>query len=64
MRRLRVLVLLHPEVMPPDSLEGHSEQEIHKWKNEYDVVTTLREAGHDVRPLGLRDELKADARRD
>src|SRR5438046_2896414 len=58
MRRLRVLVLLHPEVMPPDSLEGHSEQEIHKWKNEYDVVTTLREAGHDVRPLGLRDELK------
>ena len=58
MRRLRVLVLLHPEVMPPDSLEGHSEQEIHKWKNEYDVVTTLRAAGHDVRPLGLRDELK------
>jgi D-alanine-D-alanine ligase len=58
MRRLRVLVLLHPEVMPPDSLEGHSEQEIHKWKTEYDVVTTLRAAGHDVRPLGLQDELK------
>ena len=58
MRRLRVLVLLHPEVMPPDSLEGHSEQEIHKWKTEYDVLTTLRAAGHDVRPLGLLDELK------
>src|SRR5437868_7854855 len=58
MRRLRVLVLLHPEVMPPDSLEGHSEQEIHKWKTEYDVVSTLRAAGHDVRPLGLQDELK------
>src|SRR5262245_57001523 len=58
MRRLRVLVLLHPEVMPPDSLEGRSEQEIHKWKTEYDVVTTLRAAGHDVRPLGLQDELK------
>src|SRR5437763_3993674 len=58
MRRLRVLVLLHPEVMPPDSLEGHSEQEIHKWKTEYDVLTTLRAAGQDVRPLGLLDELK------
>ena len=58
MRGLRVLVLLHPEGMPPDSLEGHSEQEIHKWKTEYDVLTTLRAAGHDVRPLGLLDELK------
>jgi D-alanine-D-alanine ligase len=58
MRRLRVLVLLHPELMPPDSLDGRSEQEIHKWKTEYDVLTTLRAVGHDVRPLGLQDELK------
>ena len=58
MRRLRVLVLLHPDLMPPDSLEGRSEQEIHKWKTEYDIVTTLRAAGHDVRPLGVQDELK------
>jgi D-alanine-D-alanine ligase len=58
MKRLRVLVVLHPDLMPPDSLEGRSEQEIHKWKTEYDVVTTLRAAGHDVRPLGVQDELK------
>src|SRR6266576_5864797 len=58
MKRLRVLVLLHPDLMPPDSLEGRSEQEIHKWKTEYDVVSTLREAGHEVRPLGVQDELK------
>jgi D-alanine-D-alanine ligase len=58
MKRLRVLVLLHPELMPPDSLEGHSEQEINEWKTEYDVVSTLRAAGHEVRPLGVENELK------
>ena len=58
MKHLRVLVLMHPELVPPDSLEGHSEQEIHDWKTEYDVVSTLRAAGHDVRPLGVQDELK------
>src|SRR5262249_42485574 len=58
MRRLRVLVLVHPDLVPPDSLKGHSEQEINNWKTEYDVVSTLRAAGHEVRPLGVEDELK------
>ena len=57
-RPLKVLVLLHPELMPPDSLKGYSEKEIHVWKTEYDVVSTLRSRGHDVRALGLKDELK------
>jgi D-alanine-D-alanine ligase len=58
MKRLRVLVLLHPDLMPPDSSEGYTEQEINIWKTEYDVVSTLRAAGHEVRPLGVHDELK------
>jgi D-alanine-D-alanine ligase len=58
MKRLRVLVLLHPDLMPPESSKGHSEQEINAWKTEYDVVSTLRAAGHEVRPLGVHDELK------
>jgi D-alanine-D-alanine ligase len=58
MKRFRVLVLMHPDLIPPDSLEGHSEQEINDWKTEYDVVSTLRAAGHEVRPLGVEDELK------
>ena len=49
MRRLRILVLMHPDCMPPDSSEGYSAQEINKWKTESDVVSTLRAAGHDVR---------------
>jgi D-alanine-D-alanine ligase len=58
MKRLRVLVLMHPELIPPDSTTGYSERETNEWKTEYDVVSTLRAAGHEVRPLGVHDELK------
>ena len=58
MKPLRVLVLAHPDLVPPDSTKGYTEQEINKWKTEYDVVSTLRAAGHEVRPLGVHDELK------
>src|SRR5947209_15586382 len=58
MKRLRVLVLVHPDLIPPESTKGFSEQEINVWKTEYDVVSTLRAAGHEVRPLGVHDELK------
>src|ERR1700726_2425426 len=58
MKRLRVLVLMDPLLIPPVSTNGYSEQQINEWKTEYDVVTTLRIAGHEVRPLGVHDELK------
>src|SRR5579871_6193628 len=58
MRRLRVLVLMHPDFVPPDTTKGYSAREINEWKTEYDVVSTLREAGHDVRPLGVQEEIK------
>jgi D-alanine-D-alanine ligase len=57
MKRQRVLVLMHPDLVPPDSREGHSDQEADLWKTEYDVVTTLRGLGHEVRALGVQDEL-------
>ena len=58
MKKERVLVLMHPDLMPPDSREGYSEQEADNWKTEFDVVTTLRGLGHEVRPLGVQDELR------
>jgi D-alanine-D-alanine ligase len=58
MKRLRIMILLHPDLMPPDSLKGYNEQEINVWKTEYDVVSTLRKSGHEVRPLGVQHELK------
>ena len=58
MKTQRVLVLMHPDLVPPDSRDGHSEQDADNWKTEYDVVTTLRGLGHEVQPLGVQDELR------
>src|SRR5262249_21629320 len=58
MKPLRILVLMHPDLIPPESSKGFSEQQINEWKTEYDVVSTLRAAGHEVRPLGVQEELK------
>jgi D-alanine-D-alanine ligase len=57
MKKLRVLVLMHEDLVPPDSLEGYEEKEIQQWKTEYDVVHALRKLGHEVRPLGVWDDL-------
>src|SRR5690349_12115299 len=58
MRRLRVLVLMHPDFVPPESTDGYTARQINEWKTEYDVVSTLRAAGHEVRPLGVQEEIK------
>jgi len=57
-KSLRILALMHPQLVPPDSLEGHEEKEINIWKTEFDVVSTLRKAGHEVQPLGVQHELQ------
>lgn len=57
MRRLRILVLVHETLVPPESLEGVAEQAAAEYRTEYDVVSCLREAGHDVRPIGIGDSL-------
>jgi D-alanine-D-alanine ligase len=56
-KRLRILVLMHPSLVPPDTLKGIGEKESYAWKTEFDVVSTLRKMGHDVRPLGVQYEL-------
>ena len=56
MKKLRVLVLMHPDHVPPDSLEGLTSQEALALKAEFDVVQCLRKLGHEPRPLGVQDE--------
>jgi D-alanine-D-alanine ligase len=58
MRRLRILVLMHPDFVPPDSTDGYTARQINEWKTEFDVVSTLRAAGHEVHPLGVQEEIK------
>jgi len=56
-KRLRILVVMHPSLVPPDSMKGYGEKESYDWKTEYDVVSTLRRMRHEVRKLGVQDEL-------
>lgn len=56
MKRLRILVLMHEDLVPPDTLSGQ-EPELAEWKTEYDVVSTLRKLGHEVTPLGVKSDL-------
>lgn len=58
-RKLRVIVLVHKDLIPPDTLEGQDEKDIRLWKTEYDVVSTLKRIDHEVWPVGVGGELGA-----
>ncbi len=56
MRNLRILALMHEALVPPEDTSEFDVGEA-DWKMEYDVTVTLRELDHEVRPLGVRDDL-------
>ena len=45
--KLRVAVLLHEDLVPPDTLEGVENIEKEAWRTEYDVISTLKAMGHE-----------------
>jgi len=53
-----VLVLVHEDFLVPMSLEGLSPADLERIKTERNVVETLREIGHEVRQLGVSEDLK------
>ena len=57
MKKLRVMVLMDEQLVPPESMDGYSEEEVLEWKTEFDVLTSLREMGHQTIPLGVSDDL-------
>ncbi len=56
-KKLRILALMHADLVPPDSIEGMSDEDVQPFKTEFDLVATLRELGHEVMPLGVRSDL-------
>jgi D-alanine-D-alanine ligase len=57
MRKLRILVLTHPDLVPPEAPAALSTQEAFDIKTEANVVSTLRTLGHEVQVLGVQWEL-------
>ena len=55
-KKLRVLALVHPDLIPPDEAKK-DDVPAAPWKMEYDVVHTLRELEHEVQVVGVGDEL-------
>jgi len=55
-KKLRILALVHDHLVPPEDTTGVDILEA-EWKMEYDVIETLREIGHEVRVLGINDNL-------
>ncbi|HJU73184.1 MAG TPA: hypothetical protein VJ717_05520, partial [Gemmatimonadaceae bacterium] len=58
MKQLRVLVLMHPDLVPPEDAAKLSEEERFAYKTEWDVMRTLRKLKHDVRALGVQTEFQ------
>jgi D-alanine-D-alanine ligase len=56
-KRRRILLLVHPQLIPPEDIDGLSEKEIDVFRCEYNVYSNLRNLGHDVRVLGVLDSL-------
>lgn len=58
MKKRRVLVLTHEDLVAPATLDGLTAQQRHDIKCEWDVVTGLQHNGHEVRQLGVSHDLQ------
>jgi len=56
-RKLRVLVLMHVDLVPPDDVSTLTAEQFHGIKTEVDVLQALGKLGHDARPLGVHDSV-------
>ena len=54
---MRILLLCHQDLVPPDSIAGLSDAETAPFKTEFDVYATLSNLGHQVQPCGVGSDL-------
>ncbi len=57
MKRLRVVLLVHYSLMPPEDLDNYEDPRMDTYITEFDVLTTLEELGHEVKLVGMYDDL-------
>lgn len=58
MKKLRVLALMHEDVVPPANADADASL-VSDWKTEFDVMNGLAALEHDVVALGVGDDLRA-----
>ena len=57
-KKLTVLALVHEDLVPPESIDGMSEEQIAPFQTELDVISTLRKMKHDVHAVGVGSDLR------
>jgi len=56
-KKLKVLVLMHDDLVPPDDIKGLSDKQLADFRTEWDVIAGLEELGHEVHRLGVGSDL-------
>ena len=57
MKQLRVLALLHKDLIPPQDAKKVPEDQYAKWKTEFEVLEALQKLKHEVFVLGVESDL-------
>lgn len=57
MKKLRIMMLVHTTLIPPEDLVDEDDPRMEEYQTEYDVRSALFSLGHDVRVVGVYDDL-------
>ena len=57
MKKLRVMMLTHAYMIPPDDLKDRNDPRIESFRTEFDVRQALLNLGHEVTIVGLNDDI-------
>jgi D-alanine-D-alanine ligase len=57
MKKLRVMMLTHAELLPPDVVTDRDDPRVKNCKTEFDVRKALIKLGHEVKLIGLTDNI-------
>ncbi len=57
MKKRKIILLVHADLIPPDTMDGLSDEDLAPFKTEFDVMATLRDMGHEVWPIGVSSDL-------
>jgi len=57
MKKLRVMMVVHYTLVPPDDLSDKNDPRMAKFRTEYDVKTALLNLGHEVQVVGIYDDM-------
>lgn len=56
-KKLRVLLLVHSTLVPPEDLDDYEDPRMETYRTEYDVKEALKSLGHEIRIVGTFDDL-------